>query len=388
MWTLWIFGSPGAKIALAESQEMAPRCRRAEAAEPDTGRMLASRPMPSPVSLPAHLTLLIPGLLWPRPALDDIVRGLRLPALERLLRFGTRCRLPLPDEGAWWCEAFAAGDPPLPAAPLRLHAAGMEAGDREWACLDPAHLGFEPQQAMLADPAGLDLSAAEDAQLQALVAPIVAPLGDLAATRPGHWHIAPRLPLPPMPATIGDDGPPVALIPQGEIGRPWRQALNEAQMALHAHPINRAREAAGKPTVNTLVLWGAGRLPAPKRRPADLLLATDAAVHGLALRAGCRTGAVPDGFGALDGAGTASTLVRIDALAAPARRHDALAWNTALHAVERCWLAPATDAVEHGRTKSLEAIGFGAGGCLRLRYGRRDRLRFWRAPAALTELHP
>jgi hypothetical protein len=48
---------------------------------------------------------------------------------------------------------------------------------------------------------------------------------------------------------------------------PWRQAINEAQILLHAHPLNKAREAAGQAVVNSLWPWGGGRLPAHPRQP-------------------------------------------------------------------------------------------------------------------------
>jgi hypothetical protein len=47
---------------------------------------------------------------------------------------------------------------------------------------------------------------------------------------------------------------------------PWRHAINEAQMVLHAHPVNQARQAAGQPVVNSLWPWGGGRLPAATHR--------------------------------------------------------------------------------------------------------------------------
>src|SRR5207302_7502250 len=38
--------------------------------------------------------------------------------------------------------------------------------------------------------------------------------------------------------------------------------LNEAQMVLHADPVNEARETRGELPVNSVWLWGAGRMPA------------------------------------------------------------------------------------------------------------------------------
>ena len=40
----------------------------------------------------------------------------------------------------------------------------------------------------------------------------------------------------------------------------WRQITTEAQMLLHSHPVNQAREARGLQAVNSLWCWGAGKL--------------------------------------------------------------------------------------------------------------------------------
>ncbi|MCZ7655242.1 MAG: hypothetical protein M5R42_14705 [Rhodocyclaceae bacterium] len=45
-------------------------------------------------------------------------------------------------------------------------------------------------------------------------------------------------------------------LPQGDDAREWRRFINEAQVLLHNHPINMAREAEGRPTVNSLWPWG------------------------------------------------------------------------------------------------------------------------------------
>ena len=51
-----------------------------------------------------------------------------------------------------------------------------------------------------------------------------------------------------------------ALLPQGADALLLHGSFNEIQMLLHDHPVNAAREARGALTVNSLWLWGAGRL--------------------------------------------------------------------------------------------------------------------------------
>lgn len=342
--------------------------------------MLASPPMPAPA-----FTLIVPGLLWPRPALDDTVRGLRLPGLERLLRLGMATRATL-DESDWWRDRFAL-PAPLPAAALRLLDLGGEPGDLEWACLDPIHLAFGQQDATLADPATLALDATADAALFAAIAPLFAGLGTLHATAPGCWHIAPRVALPPLADMLHGGLSGRHLLPPGDAGKRWRQALNEAQMQLHTLPLNQARETAGMAPINSLALWGGGRLPARAASNFGGLLADDAVLRGLGRLAGCATAPLGDGFDAEAISGR-TVVARVGTLSSATLQHDALRWREALQALEARWIAPALAATDRGELGAFALIGCGDGTALTLRYAGRDRLRFWRRPAPLTELYP
>ena len=62
-------------------------------------------------------------------------------------------------------------------------------------------------------------------------------------------------------------GEPADLLPAGNEGSVWRRRMNEAQMVLHAHPGNEAREARGELPVNSVWFWGAGELGAAPRAP-------------------------------------------------------------------------------------------------------------------------
>jgi hypothetical protein len=53
-----------------------------------------------------------------------------------------------------------------------------------------------------------------------------------------------------------DVGP---MMPQGKDGMAFQGFINEAQMLLHEHPINQARERQGLTLVNSIWLSGGGR---------------------------------------------------------------------------------------------------------------------------------
>ncbi len=154
----------------------------------------------------------------------------------------------------------------LPVAPLTLWAdRGDPPGlDEVWLRADPVHLRAEPQAMLLFDASKLGLDALE---CRAFIAELreFEQEADwrLIAPSPQRWYL--RLPdLPRMRAcplskvkyrNIAD------CVPEGEEGLFWRGRLNAVQMALHASPLNQAREARGHLPLNSLWFWGQGRLP-------------------------------------------------------------------------------------------------------------------------------
>lgn len=330
-----------------------------------------------------RLTLVVPDLLWPRQLLSDTIFDLRLPAAETLLGRAEIRSIPQPGAYAWWLAAFGLA-PPMPAAPLRLVDLGFEPEDRWWLCADPVHLRVEQQGMSFDDPEDLGLTDQEALELAASLSPVLAPLGCLQCDAPHAWHLA----LHDAPsAGIGSDEPPRharAALPAGDEARAWRRALNEAQMLLHAHPVNQAREHAGRPTVNSLALWGAGRLPMPQNPGFDRMLADDAVIRGLAHSGGAEADPLTD---ALPRA-TGHWAVHWDRLVAPTRDQDALRWRDALADLESQWLAPLLDALNGGALQRCDLIALGAAGGAQVTLRARDRYKFWRRPRALESIAP
>ncbi|HEX8964074.1 MAG TPA: hypothetical protein VF801_13815 [Rhodocyclaceae bacterium] len=329
-----------------------------------------------------RLTLCLPGLLLPRQALLDTVSDLRLPALMRVLGQG-RLHRDIPTAHyvrvmqRWELEE-------LPAAALRLLGEGGAPGSDDWLCLDPVHLSVDRRGVKLDDPAALALTAAEDAELRAAAAPLVAGLGELSATVPGHWylrlaedcHLVTRA----LPEAIGRYVDPA--LPGGSAGARWRRLLAEAQTVLHHHPVNRAREAAGQVPANHLWAWGEGRIETRFVAPFDALWTRDTVLQGLARASGIAGREPPAAFEAA--AGRIAAVV--DKLAAPARDLDALAWREALADLERDWIVPALDALRRGRCSSLHIAAFGEDASLDIDVSRLDLMKFWRRPQPLARL--
>jgi hypothetical protein len=334
-----------------------------------------------------RLTLLLPGLLWPRQALRDTVFDLSAPALSLMLGRGQARWTPAATAHGWLagaCGIEPADAPPL--AALRLLGEGGEPADGHWLCLDPLHLRLEEWSLVVDDPARLALSPDEDAALRRAAAPLFADWGTLHALSPGRWYLDCKEPPAIMTAALdGIVGRPLdPQLPAGPQAAAWRQRLAQAQTLLHAEPVNRGREAAGKPVVNSLWPWGGGRLAARPKVPWTSVWGDDAVVAGLGAAAGIEVRPLPDRFAPA----ASDALVLLDSLSAPAQAMDALAWRQMLMTLEDDWLAPALAALRRGRIEALRLVAFGGEASLDLTLTPWAVRRFWHRPQPLTALAP
>lgn len=327
-----------------------------------------------------HLHLLIPGLLE-LPAAE-----LRLPTLSRMLGRGRLAWAPGISLDSWLARRFGleAGSAPY-AALRRLGEDDLEPGENTWFCADPVQLKFTSQGLMLADASTLDISMAE---AQALIASLnreCPDLGQFHAAAPGRWYL--RLPRPTDVSThrltevVGrrvDN-----FLPEGPDAPLWRRHFNEIQVLLHGHPVNQARDEAGRPVVNSVWFWGKGALPGSLEKPYAALAATDPLARGLARHAEIPLATWPDeAFPKHAG----SLLTLADTLARPALYADEEAWRAALLALETSHLAPSLAALKSGRFQSLTLTALGERASLELHLTRSDLWKFWRPGRPLAEL--
>lgn len=330
------------------------------------------------------LTLIVPGLIWTRQALADLSHDLPLPAFTALLGRGALTRLAPQASAAALAECFDLPTP-LPAAALRRLALRGDIGDEEWLCLDPVRLQFHDRSLIVDHPRHLTLDAAEAAALAVSLAPTFAELGQLEVLAPDSWNLRLAGRAPQFTGLPDAAGRSAAPLPSGPAHAPWRRAINEAQMILHTHPVNLARESAGRPLVNSLWPWGAGRLPPARNAAHDIAWGDDPVLRGIALLFGTDGGTLPERY---PDTLPRNALALVDALEQPARTGDAIAWRDALAEFETTWLAPAHAALRAGRLDELRLIAPGDLGSAELRVRRHDLWRFWRKPRPLAELAP
>ena len=166
-----------------------------------------------------------------------------------------------------------------------------------------------------------------------------------------------RIPNEHMPGGSGADG--------------YRRAVSEIEMALHEHPVNLAREAAGRFPVNSLWLWGGGLPTGSEGTPPALpaLFADDPLLIGYWRCSEGRIAAWPGDIPACIASARGSFAAVLPAEHCEYRNVEAV-----LGDLHRALMARDLDEVR---------LAFANGTLLRLR--RWQRLRFWQRPALTPE---
>ena len=322
------------------------------------------------------VTVHAPGLLgpWPRALAGEVARGLALPGLVGLLaRARPTGRGPRRRDGAPGSfERSAFGYPPgeadVPAAdlmrdrdaagsgPARTAGAGADEAPPVSLRADPVHVRPDLDTARLFDASYLDLSGEEAAELAGALDRHFAPDGvRFEAPHPARWYVH----LPERTDAVFHPPGSVAgrgaggLLPAGTDGSLWRRRMNEAQMVLHDHPCNEARESRGDLPVNSVWFWGAGRLAQVPRSRFEEVRADDPIVQALAERGGARLRGLDEG--ADSGGEPARTVLVAPGIGfyrAVAGR-DVETWRRELVGAEERWFRPLHEAMRDGRVRRV-----------------------------------
>jgi len=200
-------------------------------------------------------------------------QGLRLPHFERLLaRLAPgattdtdAASLNLPHEHVIAaCRGWTLLDGHLPLAAWSAQADRLPSAPAEqgWGLLTPTHWQAGSEQIVLLDPAQLHLDEDESRALLQALRSLFEPEGwTLHWGAPLRWYAThgslAELATASLERVIGRAIDP--WLPDRLAGRSVRRLQSEAQMLLHTHPINAAREARGELPVNSFWLSGTGR---------------------------------------------------------------------------------------------------------------------------------
>ena len=293
------------------------------------------------------LDLLFPDLLLPQDAPAPLL-AIRLPELERWLARADDVRKNDARSSTEWLGKRFGLPSPAPVAAISLAGEGERAIEGAWLRADPVHLRIANDHVRL-EPSALDVRADEAAALAAALQAHFAADGlEVHVVAPERWYVrvaSGHLPrTTPFDQAVGRDV--YGLMPAAGGPFNWRAAMTEAQMVMAPHAVNAAREAEGKPAINSVWLWGEGSLPETASQPYALVCADDAFVRGLGEWSGAEVRPQPGGLAEIGPVREDETaLASIDDLTPALRGGREGAWRRAAETLDERWFAAMKDAI-------------------------------------------
>ena len=342
-----------------------------------------------------QLTLLVPELIWPEPDDPNAFSALQCPALNTLLARSQLDHRPTQSLEATLTNAFGQGEN-APYAAFRLLGEPTPqpvASDAYWLCCDPVHLRFHQEHLVLADSACFALQMEEAQAFASALNEHFADLGRFHVATAERWYLQltgearpDRFDVPPLSAVAGRRVE--SLLPKTTQAKALRQLFTEAQMLLHAHAINRQREAAGEMPVNALWLWGGGTLPPQLASNFDGVWSNNPLAQGLARAASLPSHALPDEATAwlTHAAPAANHLIILEDLLETVQYERSEAYVKAINALEQHWFAPLYAELGKGKFTQLRIESSTAYGTLHWTSRRADLWKLWRRPQPLRAL--
>jgi hypothetical protein len=151
----------------------------------------------------------------------------------------------------------------VPSAALCALGDGVDPNQDYWLRADPVCLAPTRTHLTLVELPEDDLTPTEAQLLSAAVsAHLSACTCRLVTPHPQRWYL--RLPdalaMRTLPPSLCSGNLQESHLPSGPDSAAWKRLITEVQMILHAHPVNVARENAGKLPANAIWPWGGGRL--------------------------------------------------------------------------------------------------------------------------------
>lgn len=325
---------------------------------------------------------LVPHLFAAPRLAEAALPGLRLPGLSTLLARGQATReSPLGTEAALARACGVRRQADWPLAPISRLADGGAADDAYWLRADPAHFAVMRDRVVYTTAVFNDLAHDEARQLADALAGHFGSDFAPQALHPRRWYL--RFDTPPRllttPPSLARGHALDRILPGGDDAALWRARLNEAQMLLHAHPVNAAREARGAWPLNGLWLWGGGVLPEPGGCGVDLRATDTALADALASHGRCRNTPRPTNADAADL--RANEVWLFDELDTPACAGDAWGWREAMLRLEQDWWAPLAARLSRLGPAGLQLVDPVSGKGRNL--VRASAWKVWRRPASL-----
>jgi hypothetical protein len=245
---------------------------------------------------------------------------------------------------------------------------------------DPVHLRADTNGLILFDTASFELDENDSRALVETLAGYLAADGwDLLQGHPHRWYLSgkqePDLITIPLPQRRGS---PVSAAPfAGKDAAQWMIRLNEMQMLMHNHPVNRARAARGQAAVNSVWLWGAGDLQTREEPLYTRLSADNVCAQGAARLCGMPAPVLTQNANQLlSGLQPGEHVLSVlEGCRAAAAYEDFGTWQAAVEDLERDWFVPLVQALRAGWIDRLELLPLNG---KRYRLERRHLKFFWK----------
>jgi len=306
-----------------------------------------------------------------------------VPAAEWLLARGR----PSPVQGMPWREWLLA---PVVAGTglLRRYPAGpavraCSAGSRPegtWACARLVHLAAAIEHLRLA-PGDLGISAVESSTLLGHVNRHLEGRGfrlhPQAASADWHLECDESIECDAAEPELAVGCSVRDLMPGGRDGGRIRALMNEIQMLLHEHPVNQDRAGHGRPAINTLWLWGFGRLEETGQATLPMLYTDDAWLSGIWRLNGMQSEPLDAFAKGIDAVGGQ---VLVAGSRPPGDSLSGTGLMGALEQAERGCFAPALSALRSGMVSGVDLLL----GDRAFAVERSARFKFWRRAQPLA----
>lgn len=325
------------------------------------------------------LTLLVGNALTPHVAVHDRDH----PTIESFLSRSSVLFHRYTSTAGWICSALGVKRrPDWPVGAILTRAHEKQAPEPYWLCADPVHLTVDRNELVLQQQSQLQLTLPESLALFAALESHFAPEDlQLMHVDTGRWCVAsrrrPHLVTSDLELVEGRDVNDV--LPSGQDAAIWQRYITEAQMILHDHPVNAAREDRGEPAVNSVWLWGGGVVPEAERL-FEKMSVNDSLLRAIGELSGAQVSAVSNTGSAtgIDFRDTGNCFAEFPAY----RTSDE---DNVLARLESNWVVPAWEALRTGKLDKFTLVLRLGGAMVECSCDRKARRRLWKRRRPLAE---
>ncbi len=331
---------------------------------------------------PSELHLIVPGICGP---LADTHPLSSSPAIKRWLRTlsQSRCRESADNENDVIAEILNLKlERDFPSAALTLLANDLYDPEMFYMHADPVHLQADMDHAVLTSSIDLDIKQQESSVLcEALNSHFYQDGLTFFALNKDQWFVSSKHEInmkttPLVEATARNVN---FLLPAGEHSTRWKQLLTEAQMLMHAHELNLAREDAGLFNINSLWFHGSGALAGLSADTVDTICSQDDMLKGLATHIQCEFIDVPDSVNAyadyfLSHEHGTSNVLELSQLEHLVNYTDVSLWMAGHEELLQQWLYPLLKIMN----KNAITVTLYPCNGKRYQFSKYDGLKFWR----------